>query len=113
MSALFGLFGSIIIVGFCIALIIYIKRRYFGGSKTSRINKPILSGGGWHFINKKQAPRWIKRKFRLDYISLVSWGAVTEECEHAKGSHYEYKLVVVDSGHTHDTAVIRRRIKRH
>ena len=111
MSGLFGLFGVIVLVGFIIALILYIKRRYFGGYKTSRKNKPILSGGDWYYINTKQAPRWIKHKFHLDDISIVAYGTITEECDYAKGSHYEYKLVVVDSGHTHDNAVIRRRIK--
>jgi len=112
MSALFGLFGLIVTVGFLIALIIYIKRRYIGSSKTSRRNRPILSGGGWHFINKTQTPRWIINKWRYDGIDW-SYGTITEEIKHARGSHYEYKLVVVDSGHTHNAAVIRRKLRRH
>lgn len=113
MSILFETLGAIVLAGFFIALILYTTIRYFGGSKTSKENKPILHGGGWHYITKKQATPYIRYKFDLDHIDIVTYGTITEECDYVKGSHYEYKLVVVDSGHTHDNAVIRRKIRRH
>ncbi len=112
MSDLFALFIIIVAVGLFIALVIYIFRWLFGGTRTSKRDRTLIGGKGWYFISKKQTPRWLRHKWSDDGIDW-SHGTVTEVIKQARGSHYEYKLVVVDSGHTHDCAVIRRRLRGH
>lgn len=106
MSDLFALFIIIVAIGLFVALIVYITRRF----RTSK--KHRMLGKGWYFISKRQTPHWLRRKWRDSGIDW-SHGTVTEIVAEARGNHYEYRLVVVDSGHTHDNAVIRRRLRRH
>ena len=110
MSDLFALFIIIVVAGLFIAIIIYTLRWLLGGTRTSKRDRKTL-GKGWYFISKRQTPHWLRHK----WSDGIDWshGTVTEVVAEARGNHYEYKLVVVDSGHTHDCAVIRRRLKRH
>lgn len=112
MTDLITLFIIIVIAGLVIALIIYIFRWLFSGTRTSKKSRTLLGGGGWYFIGKRQTPHWLRHKWRDEGIDW-SRGTVTEVIAEARGKHFEYKLVVVDSGHTHDCAVIRRRLRRH
>jgi hypothetical protein len=112
MSDLFALFIIIVAVGLFVALIIYIFRWLLGGIRTSKRDRTLLGGKGWYFISKKQTPRWLRHKWSDAGIDW-SHGTVTEVIKEARDKHYEYKLVVVDAGHTHDCAIIRRRLRGH
>lgn len=103
-------FEWLVILILVIVLIYYVFRLF--STKFARGNKSLVGGKGWYFISKKQTPHWIRDKWADEGIDW-SHGTVTEVLKYAKGSHYEYKLVVVDAGHTHDCAVIRRKLKRH
>jgi hypothetical protein len=110
MSDLLPLLIIIVLTGLLIALAIYIFRWPLSGIRTTKRGRKLL-GKGWYFITKRQTPHWLRRK----WSDGIDWshGTVTEIVAEARGKHFEYKLVVVDSGHTHDNAVIRRRLRRH
>lgn len=110
MSDLFAWLIIIVAIGLFIAFIVYLFRWLFGGIRTSKKDRRTL-GKGWYFISKRQTPHWIRHKWK----DGIDWsrGTVTEVLAEARGKHFEYKLVVVDSGHTHDCAVIRRRLRKH
>jgi hypothetical protein len=110
MNDLFALFIIIVVIGFFIAFIVYLFKWLFSGVRPKRKDRKLL-GKGWYFINKRQTPHWIRRK----WADGIDWshGTVTEIVAEARSKHFEYKLVIVNSGHTHDCAVIRRRLKGH
>jgi hypothetical protein len=100
-------FEWLVVLILVIVLIYYIYRLF--NTKFVKGNKSLIGGKGWYFISKKQTPHWIRDK----WANSIDWshGIITGVFDYAKGSHYEYKLVLVDAGHTHDVAVIRRRLK--
>jgi hypothetical protein len=64
----------------------------------------------WHFITERQTPHWVRHKFGIS--GTTYHGAIIEETvKHIKGKHYEYKWVIVSGEHTHDDAIIRRKLK--
>ena len=93
-----------------IFFIVFLFRWIFSGIRPKKKDRKLL-GKGWYFISKRQTPHWLRRK----WSDGIDWsrGTVTEIIAETRGKHFEYKLVVVDSGHTHDCAVIRRRLRRH
>jgi hypothetical protein len=100
----------IVVVGLFVVFIVYLFRWIFRGIRSKKRDRKLV-GKGWYFINERQTPRWIKNK----WTNGIDWshGTVTEILAEARGKHFEYKLVVVDSGHTHACAVIRRRLRKH
>lgn len=112
MDNIFTTIIAIIVAVLIIAFIVYFLVGIFGGIKTSKKDRALIGGKGWYFISKKQTPNWLKHKWSDAGIDW-SHGIITEVLKHAKGKHYEYKLVVVNSGHTHDCGVIRRRLRKH
>ncbi len=76
----------------------------------------------WHRIVEKQVPHWVQHKFGWDYKSVAGdpyqyneedEKAASKFHTYAKGKHYEYKIIIVAEQHTHDSVVIRRKLKRH
>ena len=67
----------------------------------------------WHFITAKQTPLWIERRFghkANEMISKYHGSTIEETIQYAKGKYYEYRWVVTIGDHTHDNAMLRRKL---
>ena len=66
----------------------------------------------WHFVDSKRIPRWVKKRFDFSGENPMD-GVIEERIQKLKGKHYEWQLVVVAHYHTHDNAILRRKINKH
>ena len=83
----------IIITGLLVTFAIYIR----GGFKKHRKHVSLNGIRGWYFISKKQAPNWLKHKWKDVFnCGLVQHGTITDVQASARGKYYEYRLVIVD-----------------
>ena len=87
-----------------------------------RVNNVIIKsestpGGGWYF---GYIPTWVVKHWsyptghREGYREHPMWGhaAIESFTKRVKGKYYEYALVVLCYEHTHDDAILKRKLRR-
>ncbi len=65
----------------------------------------------WHYVPSRRIPRWVTKRFDFSGENPID-GYVEERCKTITGRHYQWQLVVVSHNHTHDNAILRRKISK-